>query len=131
MKVPPGPDSGCGRRAQVLHDAASGGSRLPERALKEIDPAWLAHSFAVNTTGPLLVMQAFAPLLRTTDAKGPPRPPAVARPRPGPPALAAPRSLHPRSPPSPGATGGTGGEPLGAGGLDRGQRARGLVQVRR
>ena len=44
----------------MLHDARSG----PERALRELDAARLAYSFAVNATGPALVAQAFLPLLR-------------------------------------------------------------------
>ncbi|MDX7952390.1 SDR family NAD(P)-dependent oxidoreductase [Lichenihabitans sp. Uapishka_5] len=42
-----------------LHD----GERGPERALKQLDPDWLARSFALNTIGPALVLKAFAPLL--------------------------------------------------------------------
>ncbi len=35
----------------------------PERALKDLDAAALAHSFAVNAIGPALVAQAFLPLM--------------------------------------------------------------------
>ena len=35
----------------------------PERALKDIDPAYLAHSFRVNALGPALLMKHFLPLL--------------------------------------------------------------------
>lgn len=42
-----------------LHD-----SRFqPERSLRQIDPAHLARSFAINATGPALLMKHFLPLL--------------------------------------------------------------------
>ncbi len=44
-----------------LHDATAG----PEKALRDLDAARLAHSFAVNATGPALAAQAFLPKLRT------------------------------------------------------------------
>ena len=43
----------------MLHEAGRG----PERALQELDAAWLARSFALNTIGPALVLRFFAPLL--------------------------------------------------------------------
>lgn len=43
----------------LLHEAG----RLPEKALRELDPVALARAFAVNTIGPALVMKHFAPLL--------------------------------------------------------------------
>ena len=42
-----------------LHDARF----QPEKSLRRIDPAHLAHSFAVNATGPALLMKHFLPLL--------------------------------------------------------------------
>ena len=42
-----------------LHDARF----RPERALREIDPAHMAHAFAVNAIGPALLMKHFCPLL--------------------------------------------------------------------
>lgn len=42
-----------------LHDA----DFRPERGLKELDPAHLARAFALNATGPALVMKHFLPLL--------------------------------------------------------------------
>lgn len=42
----------------ILHEQGRG----PERALREIDAAWMARVFAVNTIGPALVAQAFLPL---------------------------------------------------------------------
>jgi NAD(P)-dependent dehydrogenase (short-subunit alcohol dehydrogenase family) len=39
------------------------GDERPERALKELEPAWLARNFAVNAIGPALVAQAFLPLM--------------------------------------------------------------------
>ncbi|MGL4542907.1 MAG: SDR family NAD(P)-dependent oxidoreductase, partial [Polymorphobacter sp.] len=44
----------------VLHDATRG----PERSLGALDAGWLAHSFAVNASGPALVAQALLPRLR-------------------------------------------------------------------
>lgn len=35
----------------------------PERSLSDIDPEWMAQSFAVNTIGPALVARHFLPLL--------------------------------------------------------------------
>ncbi|WP_245453321.1 SDR family NAD(P)-dependent oxidoreductase [Aquibium carbonis] len=43
----------------VLHSEAM----RPEKALREIDPAALAKSFAVNATGPALVMKHVLPML--------------------------------------------------------------------
>jgi NAD(P)-dependent dehydrogenase (short-subunit alcohol dehydrogenase family) len=37
--------------------------RRPERSLSDIDPAWMAQSFAVNTIGPALIAKHFLPLL--------------------------------------------------------------------
>ncbi|WP_309228601.1 SDR family NAD(P)-dependent oxidoreductase [Roseomonas sp. KE2513] len=42
-----------------LHDARFG----PEKSLRAIDPAAMAHSFAVNATGPALLMKHFLPRL--------------------------------------------------------------------
>lgn len=44
----------------MLHDASGG----PEKSLRDLDPARLARSFAINATGPALVAAAFLPLLR-------------------------------------------------------------------
>lgn len=44
-----------------LHDARF----RPEKALREIDAAHLAHAFAVNATGPALLMKHFLPRLAT------------------------------------------------------------------
>jgi hypothetical protein len=43
-----------------LHDAAHGG---PEKSYRRLDPAHMAHAFAVNAIGPALVMKHFLPLL--------------------------------------------------------------------
>jgi NAD(P)-dependent dehydrogenase (short-subunit alcohol dehydrogenase family) len=43
-----------------LHDAEHGG---PEKTYRRIDPDHLAHAFAVNATGPALLMKHFLPLL--------------------------------------------------------------------
>lgn len=43
----------------LLHDAAM----TPEKSLRQLDPAQLARSFAVNATGPALLMKHFLPLL--------------------------------------------------------------------
>ena len=45
----------------MLHDASGG----PEKSLRDLDPARLARSFAINAIGPALVAKAFLPLLRT------------------------------------------------------------------
>lgn len=37
--------------------------RGPEKALRDLDPAWLARMFAINTIGPALVAKHFLPLL--------------------------------------------------------------------
>jgi len=42
-----------------LHDA----SRRPERSWRELDPAHMAHAFAVNAVGPALLMKHFCPRL--------------------------------------------------------------------
>ncbi|KQS04792.1 short-chain dehydrogenase [Sphingomonas sp. Leaf357] len=39
------------------------GDRGPEKAMRELDPAWLARNFAVNTIGPALVAKHFLPLM--------------------------------------------------------------------
>ena len=41
----------------VLHE----GGRGPERATRELDPAWMARNFAVNAIGPALVAKHFLP----------------------------------------------------------------------
>lgn len=42
-----------------LHDARF----QPEKGFRQLDPAHLAHSFAINATGPALLMKHFLPLL--------------------------------------------------------------------
>lgn len=42
-----------------LHD----GNFSPEKSLKQISPAQMAHAFAINATGPALLMKHFLPLL--------------------------------------------------------------------
>lgn len=49
-----------------LHD----GEQRPERALRELDPARLAHAFAINAIGPALLMKHFLPLLPRTGKAG-------------------------------------------------------------
>lgn len=46
----------------ILHDASSG----PEKALKELDPAWLARVYAVNAIGPAIIAKHFLPLMPKT-----------------------------------------------------------------
>ena len=46
----------------LLHD----GERGPEKAMRELDPAWLARQFAVNAIGPALVAKHFLPLMPRT-----------------------------------------------------------------
>lgn len=43
------------------------GERGPEKALRDLDPDWLARVFAINTIGPALVAKHFLPLLPRTD----------------------------------------------------------------
>ena len=43
----------------LLHE----GDRGPEKALRDVDPDWLARSYAVNAIGPLLVAKHFLPLM--------------------------------------------------------------------
>ncbi|WP_439540935.1 SDR family NAD(P)-dependent oxidoreductase [Sphingomonas sp.] len=42
------------------------GERGPEKALRDLDPDWLARVFAINTIGPALVAKHFLPLLPRT-----------------------------------------------------------------
>ncbi|GAA0732322.1 SDR family NAD(P)-dependent oxidoreductase [Sphingomonas japonica] len=44
----------------------SEGERGPEKAMRDLDPDWLARVFAVNTIGPALVAKHFLPLLART-----------------------------------------------------------------
>ncbi|MEH3102015.1 SDR family NAD(P)-dependent oxidoreductase [Sphingomonas adhaesiva] len=46
----------------VLHD----GERGPEKAMRELDPVWLARQYAVNAIGPALVAKHFLPLMPRT-----------------------------------------------------------------
>lgn len=48
----------------LLHEDGRG----PEKAFRELDPAWLARSYAVNAIGPALVLKHFLPLLPRTGA---------------------------------------------------------------
>jgi hypothetical protein len=43
----------------ILHD----GERGPEKAFRDLDAAWLARTYAINTIGPALVFKHFLPLL--------------------------------------------------------------------
>lgn len=43
----------------LLHGDGQG----PEKSLKDVDPVWMARSFAVNTIGPALVAKHFIPLM--------------------------------------------------------------------
>ena len=43
----------------LLHDGKQG----PEKAIKDLDPAWLARNFAVNAIGPALIAKHFLPLM--------------------------------------------------------------------
>jgi NAD(P)-dependent dehydrogenase (short-subunit alcohol dehydrogenase family) len=46
----------------ILHDDAHG----PEKALRELDPAWLARVHAINAIGPALVAKHFLPITPKT-----------------------------------------------------------------
>jgi NAD(P)-dependent dehydrogenase (short-subunit alcohol dehydrogenase family) len=47
----------------VLHDARS----QPEKSWRHLDPAQLAHQFAINAIGPALLMKHFLPLLARNE----------------------------------------------------------------
>ncbi len=56
----------AGHGLRLVVDATGflhGGGMLPEKKLSQLDPAWLAHSFAVNAIGPALLMKHFLPRL--------------------------------------------------------------------
>lgn len=46
----------------LLHDGDLG----PEKALRDLDPAWLAQQYAVNAIGPALVAKHFLPIMPRT-----------------------------------------------------------------
>ena len=43
----------------LLHDGQHG----PEKAMRDLDPAWMARNFAINAIGPALVAKHFLPLM--------------------------------------------------------------------
>ncbi|WEK43334.1 MAG: SDR family NAD(P)-dependent oxidoreductase [Candidatus Sphingomonas colombiensis] len=43
----------------ILHDSERG----PEKALSDLDPAWLARQYAINTIGPALIAKHFLPIM--------------------------------------------------------------------
>ncbi|CUS43437.1 MAG: SDR family NAD(P)-dependent oxidoreductase [Pseudomonadota bacterium] len=46
----------------ILHES----DHAPEKTMQDLDPAWLARMFAVNTIGPALVAKHFLPLMPRT-----------------------------------------------------------------
>jgi NAD(P)-dependent dehydrogenase (short-subunit alcohol dehydrogenase family) len=46
----------------LLHEGVHG----PEKALRDLDPVWLARSYAINAIGPALVAKHFLPLMPRT-----------------------------------------------------------------
>jgi NAD(P)-dependent dehydrogenase (short-subunit alcohol dehydrogenase family) len=42
------------------------GERGPEKAMRELDPAWLAETYAINAIGPALVAKHFLPIMPKT-----------------------------------------------------------------
>ncbi|WP_058086391.1 SDR family NAD(P)-dependent oxidoreductase [Aquabacterium parvum] len=55
-----------GRSLDLVIDATGwlhGNGWMPEKSWRQLDPAHLAHQFAVNATGPALLMKHFLPLL--------------------------------------------------------------------
>ncbi|MES2023000.1 MAG: SDR family NAD(P)-dependent oxidoreductase [Pseudomonadota bacterium] len=42
------------------------GERGPEKAMRELDPAWLAETYAINAVGPALVAKHFLPIMPKT-----------------------------------------------------------------
>lgn len=47
----------------VLHAKNEGAAHGPEKALRDLDPAWLAQVYAVNAIGPAIVAKHVLPLL--------------------------------------------------------------------
>ena len=43
----------------LLHD----GDKGPEKAMRELDPVWMARNFAINAIGPALVAKHFLPMM--------------------------------------------------------------------
>ena len=39
------------------------GDKGPEKAIRDLDPAWMAHNFAINAIGPALVAKHFLPTM--------------------------------------------------------------------
>lgn len=42
------------------------GERGPEKAMRELDPAWLAETYAINAIGPAMVAKHFLPIMPRT-----------------------------------------------------------------
>ena len=58
--------AGTGHEPRLVVDATGllhGDGLAPERSWRELDPAHMAEAFAVNATGPALLMKHFLPLL--------------------------------------------------------------------
>ncbi len=56
----------CGTGLSLVIDATGflhGDGFTPERSWKQLDPAHMAHAFAINATGPALLMKHFLPRL--------------------------------------------------------------------
>ena len=49
----------------LLHD----GERGPEKAVRDLDPAWLARQFAINAIGPALVAKHFLPIMAAKGSR--------------------------------------------------------------
>jgi len=47
----------------LLHEGVAGEGRGPEKAMADLDPAWLARQFQVNAVGPALVAKHFLPAM--------------------------------------------------------------------
>ncbi len=62
----------CGTGLGMVIDATGflhGDGYMPEKSLRQLDAAHLAHSFAINATGPALLMKHFLPRL-ARDGRG-------------------------------------------------------------
>jgi NAD(P)-dependent dehydrogenase (short-subunit alcohol dehydrogenase family) len=60
----------CGRDLTLVIDATGflhDADFQPEKSLRQLDPAHLARSFALNATGPALLMKHFLPLLARNE----------------------------------------------------------------
>mmetsp|Transcript_22453 Transcript_22453/g.45016 ORF Transcript_22453/g.45016 Transcript_22453/m.45016 type:complete len:347 (-) Transcript_22453:306-1346(-) len=58
--------------AGVLGGGPAAGDPGPERSLRAIDGAWMERSFTVNAIGPVLLVSALMPIMKSRDKARPP-----------------------------------------------------------